>query len=564
MKLPLTLHPANHLGAQCLLLHAALSSDSVNGVAGDANQHKQFETAASIARLRTRYDWEGQRHPRNIAQLSHCWQGWLQPPSVTAVASVTGSSGSQYTGVEPAAAAPMDRAGAPPSLAPPLPVLSATQQQRAGAYRALAFAAPARLVALHAPRVLLRTLPKKTHDIVSYDAAVHHAALLTELLAPYGVHVALTGATRRGCPFALQAEYLLCLTEAATCEVEAVNPDGAGGVVKKEREEAKHFQKDSGSSASCVISSTADTEGTATNDLPTCAAQRSKKAGGAQMQQRCAGSRIRRDGLMLGPQALSSGSLPTSAAPVASAGAGCGTGHDRQQRVRGLLKESLRRRYCDRREAFSSTDYVSPPVWYRWRRALAGLARCGYVVSAAESFPPSRWWLQTRRAIGLTARYDPHCPTQVPPPACTDAAILCRLQLHRLVLRFCAWHAFAVRQLFLTGPDVFTTHVTMEALERGVDLNMNGAFTFMEKNTTRLDGGVSDVTPPAAAAASAVSDAHGHLFRPEGQEGQQQQHRCCGLAEQLIPRDEEDVVSLAGLPHVDPMLRGLYCQRNHM
>ncbi|KAG5512537.1 hypothetical protein GH5_08505 [Leishmania sp. Ghana 2012 LV757] len=567
MRLPLTLHPANHLGVQCLLLHAALSSDSVNGVAGSYSQQKQYNTAASIARLRTRYNWEGRYGPCGVVRLSHCWRGVLWPPSAAVAAFATGSNAAQSTGVELAAVGPIDRVGAPSSLVPPSPVLNTTQTQQADVYRTLAFTAPARLIALYAPPVLLRALRKSIHDIVSYDAAVHHAALLTKLLAPYGVHVALTGATRRGCPFAFQAEFLLCLTEAAECEVEALAPDGAGGVVKDGRGEAEHLQNNFDSSSSASGASVANTAGTATTALLAPAARCFKtRAKRAKRQRRCVGSAIMRDGLMLDPQT----SLPAAALNAtgpddggAAAASSGGTRHHHQQRVRGSLGASMRRRYCSRCEAFSSADSVSPPVWYRIRRALENLIRCGYVVSAAESFPPSKSKLEARRAICLTARYDPHRPTQVPPPACTDPAILCRLQLHRLVLRFCAWHAFAARQLFLTGPAAFTTHATLQALEGGLDLNMNGVFTLARTDMTSRDSGGSDTTPDTAAA---VGKVHDDPSRPEYQakQMQPQEQGRCDLVEQLILPDEEDVVSLAGLPHVDPMLRGLYCQRNHL
>ncbi|KAG5487392.1 hypothetical protein CUR178_08478 [Leishmania enriettii] len=571
MRLPLSLHPANHLGVQCLLLHAALSSDSVNGVAGSYSQQKQYNTAASIARLRTRYNWEGRYGPCDVVRLSHCWRGVLWPPSAGVAAFATSSNGDQSTGVELAAAGPIDRVGAPSSLAPPSPVLNTTQTQQADAYRTLAFTAPARLVALYAPPVLLRALRKSNHDIVSYDAAVHHAALLTKLLAPYGVHVALTGATRRGYPFAFQAEYLLCLTEAAECEVEALAPDSAGGVVKDGRGEAEHLQNNFGRSASASGASVANTAGTATTALLAPAARCFKmRAKRAKRQRRCVGSTIMRDGLMLDPQTSPAASLPAAASIAtgaddggAAAASSGGTRHHHQQLFRGRLGVSIRRRYCSRCEAFSSADSVSPPVWYRIRRALESLIRCGYIVSAAESFPPSKSKLEARRAVCLTARYDPHRPTQVPPPACTDPAILCRLQLHRLVLRFCAWHAFAARQLFLTGPAAFTTHVTLQALERGLDLNTNGVFTLARTDVMCRDSGGSDTTPDTAAP---VGKVHDHTFRPEYQAKQmlpQEQGRC-DLVEQLILPDEEDVVSLAGLPHVDPMLRGLYCQRNHL
>ncbi|KAI5686253.1 hypothetical protein MNV84_00163 [Leishmania braziliensis] len=576
MKLPLTLHPANHLAVQCLLLHAAFSSDSVNGVTGDCARQTQYDMAASIARLHTRYDWEGQYGPRHIVRLSHCWRGVLHPPAAAATGHVDGSRAVQSTAVALTKGPSVYRVGASLSLVPPSSELNTArrqqqqqqQQQRlqVDAYRALAFTSPARLVALYAPPVLLCPLQRRAHDTVSYDAAVHHASLLTKLLAPYGVHVALTGATRRGCPFAFQAEYLLCLTEAATCEVEAVDPDGAGGVEKDDGAD-EHAMNNHGYSTSVIGASAVSTTVTTATDRPTREARCSEAwAERETKQQRRARPTILRDALMLRPQTLPSASSPAAADNVAEAEdggatvvAGGGSGDHRQQHIHRRLGKQFRGRYCSRRAAFSSTDCVSPQVSYRVRRALEGLVRCGYVVSAAKSFPPSQLQLERRQPIYLTARYDPRLPMQVPPPACTDPAVLSRLQLHQLVLHVCPWSAFAVRQLFLTGPAAFTTHVTLQALTHGVDMNMAGVFLFGETGATSSDGGVSYTTP---AHATAASEAHDDVLPPLHHE---EQPRPCGdLVEQLILQDEAEVLSLAGLPHVDPMLRGLYCQRNHL
>lgn len=559
MKLPLTLHPANHLAVQCLLLHAALSSDSVSGFTMDDAQHEQYNTAASIARLRTRYHWEGQHGRRHMVRLSHCWQGLLRPPAVAAAASVTGSSAAQSTTVAAPTGVPVSCGGAPSSPVPPSSVLETRQQQPADDNRALAFAAPARLIALYAPPVLLRGLHRRLHDMVSYDAAVHHASLLRQLLAPYGIHVAVTGATRRGCPFSLQAEYLLCLTEAATFEVEAVHPGDAGGLAESDRGAVEDAINDHGDDASGSRASAVSTAAIAVTDPRTrearCSKMRAKRAA------------IQRDALMLRPPSLPSASSLAAAASVsreedgaASAVAGGGTGHRDQARIRVCLGGSLRRRYCDRRSAFSSADVVSPQVSYRVRRALESLVRCGYIVSAAQPFPPSQSHLEARKVMYLTARYDPHLPAQVPPRACTDPAVLRRLQLHRLVLRLCPWHAFAARQLLLTGPADFTTHVMLQALDHGIDVNMNGAFMCGEACAASGDGGVGNTTP--AIAATAASEAHGGSLPPVHHKGQTR--RRCDLVEQLILQDEEDLVSLAGLPRIDPMLRGLYCQQNHL
>ncbi|CBZ23025.1 conserved hypothetical protein [Leishmania mexicana MHOM/GT/2001/U1103] len=553
MKLPLTLHPANHLAVQCLLLHAALSSDSVSGFTMDYAQHEQYNMAASIARLRTRYNWEGRFGPRHIVRLSHCWEGLLRPPAATAATSVTGRSVAQSTTVAATTGAPVNRVDAPSSA------LETTQQQQpADGDRALAFTAPARLIALYAPPVLLRGLQRRIHDMVSYDAAVHHASLLLQLLAPYGVHVALTGATRRGCPFSLQAEYLLCLTEAETREVEAVHPDGAGGVEESDRGAAEHAVIDDGDGASGSGASAVSTAATAVTGPPMreapCSTVRAAK------QQRRVRAVMQRDALMLRPPSLPSAASRAAAAGVPREEAGGGTGHHRQEGIRGRLRGSLRRRHCDRHRAFSSVDDVSPQVSYRVQRALASLVRCGYIVSAAQPFPPSQSCLEARTAIRLTARYDPHLPTQVPPRACTDPAVLRRLQLHQLVLHLCPWHALAARQLFLTGPADYTTHVTLQALDHGVNVNMNGVFVFGEACAASGDGGVGSTTPVIAA--TAASEAHPGSLATAHHEGQPQ--RRSDLVEQLILQDEEDLVSLAGLPRVDPMLRGLYCQQNHL
>ncbi|GET85396.1 hypothetical protein, conserved [Leishmania tarentolae] len=543
MKLPLTLHPANHLAVQCLLLHAALSSDSVSAATTAYTQHEQYNTAARIARLRTRYNWEKQHGPCHIVRLSHCWKGLLHPPAAAA------------------AAAPATRVGAPSSLVLSSSALETTQNrplQPAKAHRALAFTAPARLVALHAPPVLLGRLPQCIHDVVSYDAAVHHASLLMKLLAPYGVHVALTGATRRGCPFSFQAEFLLCLSEAATCEVEAVHPDGASGLEASDRGGGHHATSNPSEDASGSGASSGSYAGTATTEPLTRATWGSKvRKERATMQPQRARTSIQCDSLMLRPPPCPSTSSLSPETDV-SMGEDGGAGHHRQERIHGRLGRALRRRNCDRRTAFSSADAVSPQVSYRWRRALESLVRCSFVVSADKPFPPSPSHLKARKAIGLTARYDPHFPTQVPPRACTDAAVLQRLQLHRLLLRICPWHAFAARQLFLTGPADFTTHVTLRALEHGVNVNMNGAFLLEGAGAASGQSGVGSTTPASTTRVS-IDDQAGSL-PPVHHEAQPQRRR--ELVEQLILQEEE-LVALAGLPHVDPMLRGLYCQQQH-
>ncbi|KAK7194848.1 hypothetical protein NESM_000405700 [Novymonas esmeraldas] len=450
MRLPLTLHPANHVLAQCLLLRMALCSDRLDISDKQNNaRHKLYKQVRHIADLPVPCSWEVRRQPlHGLEQLTLRSAG-----DVARMLKTTPHNNNNNNHHH-------DDDGVADTAALPL---------------------PARLIALYAPPVLLRRLPARVHDDVCHDAAVHHATLLARLLAPFGVAVSPTGATRRGSPVATRAEYLVHLTEEATAEVEALGGDAHRSTIE--------------SAAAAAVS----------------------------QRRRRTTSTLKRDGLMI-PHARDATSAPLPPPPPSAGG---------EDGVGGVVRP--RQRCCTVDTALASTDVVSGPVSYRLRRALASLMRCGYAVSSTCSFPPTRSQLRERRAICLSVRYDPHLPTHVPPLMCTDARVLRRLQLHRVTLHVCPWYAVAARQLLLTGPVPFAAHVTLQALQRGVDVNMNGIF---ESGTTRC--------PAAGSGGGGDVVVHQLLLRGGEEEG------------------DNELLELAGLPRVDPLLRSLYCQLHHL
>eukprot|EP00796_Vickermania_ingenoplastis_P010743 gene10743-7471_t len=188
-RLPSALHPANHLAVQSLALAAALSGEGTH-------------------------------------QQQRCGTG--PPPAfLRAAEAAAGCAGA----VDEALALPAYRLCDPMGHAaerllrsqrlplPRRPIPAAAPQQGAGPLGQLlssvggaGYIPPARLLALHGPGVLLAPQPLHLRDLVTFEAALRHAAILRHTLRPLGLRVALTGAFRRGCPVGRRAEFLVSFT----------------------------------------------------------------------------------------------------------------------------------------------------------------------------------------------------------------------------------------------------------------------------------------------------------------------------------------------------------------
>lgn len=409
----------------------------------------------------------------------------------------------------------------------------------------MAFTLPARLVALYAPRTLLPPIAHYPyHDDVTYDAAVHHAALLTQLLSPYGFKVAMTGSMRRGCPVAPHAEYLLSLTEEATNAVEAVQELKSSDTTSVEEQTSVSDQSDGLVDAAHLTSPA------------------SPPRSSAMSRHRVTGS-LHRDAFTI--------PITTSTVSEMNAhGADCGRNHlhisaPRSSSLTQLSQndhEARQRRSCSRVHAFAASDVVTPQVAYRTQRAMDALTQHGYVVAGRLPLL-SPTFLSSRQPLHLSVRYDTRCPSQVPPRECVDPAVLHRLQLHRLALRFCPWHAQPTRLLFLTGPPAFTAHLTLQALARGIDLNLNGAFASVAMQ--RVSESEQEVTSPAATVVAPAAGDAAKVSMQVGEEESRSSTESTSMVdrenvEQVLISEEADLFALAGLPVVDPLLRKAYCQ----
>lgn len=573
MKIPAALHPANHFHVQCLLLHAGLCADS-----GPCSQRGRQETyqlarALALARVpleegqleRCRRDKQTKRDCSNnmstttqarvravrwrtIAQLLHRTSRCLPPPSTQKCSDVLRND---------------------PATPSKLSSLSAAEQAT------LSFTPPSRLVPLYAPRTLLPPFTPSSlyHDELTYDAAVHHAALLSQLLQPFGWVVSLTGAVRRGCPVAPCADYLLSLTETATREVEAVQEMQATDKtsLSQDKEIAEECTGDTsdrvGATAEVLWSSNSDVD-KETNGLAGSAVGGSSHQS-APLSYKVTGS-LRRNAFTV-----------PMAAPLNKAGQQS-SGLDLSAPVlHEAERDRKRRRQCSHDSAFASSDVVSPQVAYCTQRAIERLVQRGYIV-AGQIPQLSPAYLSLRQPLHVSVRYDTRWPTQVPPVKCADPAVLARLQLHRVKLHFCPWHARATRDFFLTGPPAFTAHVTLQALARGFDLNVNGAFECVAAHDhhhhTAPQSGHEDDHRPADAASSddndddapagltvgtatqAVEDARKTI--KESLEAESLLH--CKDVTQVLLDSEESIFQIAGLPAIDPLLRGAYCQVHHL
>ncbi|CCW64198.1 unnamed protein product [Phytomonas sp. EM1] len=349
--------------------------------------------------------------------------------------------------------------------------------------------APAYDVALYGPHAPLPNLPNYLHDDVSYDEACHHAALLRKLLEPYGFVVQLSGATRRGAPVGRLAEFSLSLTQTAIREIEALQVAGPEAVKDPPID---------------------------TKPLSNGYEQRVKHdsfAFPSAILQRIAGAHgDGDDSLLLDP----------------------------------VAKELLRQlpfQWCSRSEAVSHTDFVPYAVKFRYTRALEGLFRSGYI--AAGRIPKGDQWHEKRQSTKIfTLRYDPHNPMGPPPFHIRDSAVRARMKLHQAKLDFMPWHALHVRRFFRTGPAAFTAYVALRALQRGLELNLNGIFLCCASRDKKLDNNRND---PNASDATAHSSSTFSMDR-----------------KRLLVQSEKDIFQLVGLPYTDPFARGIFCQKNNI
>lgn len=657
MRLPLTLHPANHLPAQCLLLHAALHADDPPS-SHTAGKKACYRIIEELARCPTAYTAWGPRHsflPPQMAALAR----WAQTHAQYSTAGAARLSAPPEELAPTSPASPRSGASIPCYTCASAAAAAATPATGA-THDALSRLPPPALIARYGPRVLVRELQQRHTDPVPYDAAVHHAALLAAMLQPYGLQVATTGITRRGAPLALHAELLLCLSKAATRAVQAAHPDNSDLC---DIAEAAEDDAENASAVDESVKTALQAHGSVRSEDAVCEAR------GGQMPTSPTPPRsplalstmtttaprrshaFLQDDLMIRPartappQEPVRGAAPgapsstrdadTARAPTPHTSASCASSTPPPPSASARLKESLPRQLQHRCDAFSSHDTaLTAPVCFRIRRAMAELVRAGFVVGAVnKAFPPSQVKLRNRRVFSVVVRYDPHRPTQVPQPHCTDAATLARLQLHVLRLRFCPCDAFHARQLFCTGPAAFTAHVTLQALARGVDVNVNGVFSAKAPAGTDVashggggdgdhDGkkglagavempsstqcgssrsttaaqpqfglptgpsaahapSVMSLQPAAAAADETAMDCYGAAVTSATSRSpppppppptspaaatptRKSEAADRSLVEQLMVESEDDIMTLAGIPHVDAALRGLYCQKNNL
>jgi hypothetical protein len=619
MKIPAALHPANHFHVQCLLLHAGLCADG--GLAPQHGRREVYHLARALALSRVALE-DGllespQRRP-STQQLpaDPPLQQQQRRPHSTPVKPVKPMSVWQWCAAEQLVRGMSDHLQTMP---PPAPNIAAHEGgagsplTTAAAVRALAFMTPRRLVPLYAPRTLLPPIPLfPYHSHVTYDAAVHHVSLLSNLLQPYGFTVSLTGGVRRGSPAAPHADVLLSLTEEATREVEAVLEMRATDTKSLSQHDTE-VESDGGGECGeekergtgSVVVEGGDRKSTATT-LPLSQQIRSKRRAGprppcdAVAPARKAATFFHRDSLTV-PMATITSSSSSSSSPYAcrvssAAAAGapplpCGSHLVSQHISTDLCQDDVctfsaqgrkgsgrrrRRQQCRRENAFAASDVVSPQVAHRTQRAVQHLIRQGYIVAGhIPSLSP--FFLSQRQPLCVSVRYDTCCPALVPPVECTDPVVLARLELHQLRLHFCPWQARPTRQLFITGPPAFAAHVALRALAHGVDLNMNGTFECIAvQPPTHSSCDNEGATAPAAPAASGgnatsrgmraaatASDsalAAAAAARTDSHVAETASQLRRDFVYQHILDDESDIFALAGMPVIDPLLRGAYCQ----
>ncbi|CCW71307.1 unnamed protein product [Phytomonas sp. Hart1] len=372
-------------------------------------------------------------------------------------------------------------------LDPPAQVLLLRRLHAMGEGEQRPLAAPAYHVALYGPYAPLPSLPNYLHDDVSYDEACHHAALIQRLLEPYGLVVQLNGATRRGAPIGRVAEFSLSLTEAAAREIELQQ-----------------------------IDTQEDEEHTSTQMSP-------RSNDGEE--------RVKHNSFI----------LPSEPSPrIAPVGGNSGDSPLLDHAAQELLRQ-LPFLWCSSSEAASSTDVVPSRVKFRYTRAIQELFRSGYV--AAGRMPTEQHWHEKRRCTKIfSVRFDPFHPTEIPPLHVRDPAMRERMKLHQVELDIMPWDAMHVRRFFRTGPAAFTTHVTLSALKRGLELNLNGLFLYYSPRESERESNQHDPkdfdTSPTLNSISSMN------------------------RKRLLIQSERDIFQLVGLPYIDPFTRAIYCQKN--
>ncbi|KPA73697.1 hypothetical protein ABB37_09623 [Leptomonas pyrrhocoris] len=599
MKIPAAVHPANHFHVQCLLLQAGLCADEGLYAPRRGQRRELYRLAHALALSRVALEecsLEPRRQPQRHEPQLHDPRDAPQPRQQTQQDSDVHTNQTTMKPVHGAQRRTITQllSGLSDRL-PPLPQQNTSESTGSGqsapassstssslrssisqaahvsallsSMGDVAFTPPHRLVPLYAPRTLLPPIPfYPFHDDVTYDAAVHHASLLSKLLGPYGFEVALTGAMRRGCPVATHADYLISLTEEATRAVESVQAMRATGdtsVSQQQQEEEEEEAQEERPPRSWSAKKQERTS--AASPVAHKSAAVSRRVTGA----------LHRDALTIpipapAPHASTATAAASSAETLNVNGrAGddaMGDVHAAPQRRRpGEEHAAPRKQLCSCVTAFAASDVVSPQVAHRTQRAIQQLVQCGYIVAGQlPLLTPA--FLCRRQPVAVSVRYDTRCPTQVPPIECTDPHVLARLELHRVNLLFSPCHARATRHLFLTGPPAFTAHVTLQALARGVDLNMNGAFECVASQRSvspHHDSPAAATTLNTAGEPVLTEDA---VKRPgadsPAMEPASPLHR--EVVEQLLLSSEEDVFAVAGMPVVDPLLRGVYCQMHHL
>lgn len=340
--------------------------------------------------------------------------------------------------------------------------------------------APGRFVALYGPHALLPQLPAYLHDSITYEEASHHLVLLRRLLSPLGFRVSFDAVTRRGCPVGPEARFLVALTREATEEIDAARESEAVNTVEGAQ--------------------------------PTTP-QGARKTIGAAGQP--------------APEASRHADRFAAASQVAS-----------PETLRGLKTLP-----CTHADVVAVADALSIGVVHRHRRALQALHNSGYLPAhpsipapeqaRGETAATAVRGRQRRQGLKCSARFDPASPATPPLFHIVDPAQLRRMRLHRIVLDLVPANVFLVRRFFHTGPAAFTAYVTLRALERGFELNMNGLFSRTARTTTDPERRVVD--------SSAVADV--------------QYHR-------ILLQSEMELFALLGMPYVDPIGRGVFCQHN--
>lgn len=410
--------------------------------------------------------------------------------------------------------------------------------------RPTCYMTPARVVALYGSHSPMPCLPSFCHDDITYDEAVCHARMLTRLLRPLDFDVHLSAHTRRGCPCATHAEFLLSCRAEVDGRSELVATDSVPHTSAL-RVDAARDKKDPYTNTCQRLQEVVDAK-------TPCAGQQRGSANTA-----CMGEMLH-------------SSFPQAVAFTTQAAG--------QTALHHSFEERGRRAVCHSDEVSASTDAVTPLLAHRYRAALRALQSCGYIVPDKSLM---RWVTTTSttstsearisrcrardwsRGIAVTARHDARCRCEgVPLPLpfhLVDAEVLRKVRLHRLVLRFVPHKALAVRCLFHTGPAAFVQHVILRALRVGLEVNRNGVF---------VCSAAGRVAQPAHVPVNSCGVHHTcHTSAPTLGRPAEDFSRRAAMTEwrtRVTVQSEEDIFDLCNMPHVHPMNRAIYCQVNDL